>query len=184
MFFEREEILPLENSMLSRRHLRTKKKEKLKLENSRVFKTFLFFSSLYSLILNLNLFTISICIRGSGGMRGDSTPWTFVWAMDRWANRAGWVGDACPIGMTLTSMSLWTVRQMTESVTESSENFLVIQTSKDGIDFFFSIIHLCCVTHDGAVDGKGAGEIHMSSTVVRSFDSTRPGVDWQRPIAT
>lgn len=28
------------------------------------------------------------------------------------------------------------------------------------------------------------GDIHMSSIVVRPFVSTRPGVDWQRPIAT
>lgn len=44
--------------------------------------------------------------------------------------------------------------------------------------------HVCCVTNDGAVDGRGCGEIHISSTVVRFLDSTRPGVDWQRPIAT
>lgn len=44
--------------------------------------------------------------------------------------------------------------------------------------------HVCCVMKDGAAEGIGIGEIHISSTVVRSFDSTRPGVDWQRPIAT
>lgn len=44
--------------------------------------------------------------------------------------------------------------------------------------------HVCWVTKEGAADGRGCGGIHISSTVVRSFDSTRPGVDWQRPIAT
>lgn len=44
--------------------------------------------------------------------------------------------------------------------------------------------HVCCVAKDGAAEGKGNGDIHISSIVVRSFDSTRPGVDWQRPIAT
>lgn len=57
---------------------------------------------------------------------------------------------------------------------------------------------LCvCVTYllDGGGYDDGAiiepadvmavvGDIHMSSIVVRPFVSTRPGVDWQRPIAT
>lgn len=44
--------------------------------------------------------------------------------------------------------------------------------------------HVCWVAKESVAEGSGCGDIHISSIVFLSLDSTRPGVDWQRPIAT